>query len=124
MHTFLLVQVVSFKDPRDACAAIAAESYKTWLEHETRTDDITLIIVHIKDMGNLDSADEVSQISLRPSPMTYGEGYRFQSTGTGTFHARRGSSITELQAFSDFTATERSPACVAPSPEQTLSFKT
>jgi hypothetical protein len=40
------------QDPRDACSAIAAESYKLWLEHENRTDDITIIIVHIRDMEN------------------------------------------------------------------------
>lgn len=40
------------QDPRDACAAIAAESYKLWLEHENRTDDITIIIVHIRDAQN------------------------------------------------------------------------
>jgi len=40
-------------DPRDACAAIAGESYKIWLEHESRTDDITIIIVHIKGLSNV-----------------------------------------------------------------------
>ncbi|XP_057956759.1 probable protein phosphatase 2C 35 [Malania oleifera] len=45
--------VASHSDPRDACAAIAGESYKLWLEHENRTDDITIIIVHIKDLTNV-----------------------------------------------------------------------
>uniref|UniRef100_A0A803R7K6 PPM-type phosphatase domain-containing protein n=1 Tax=Cannabis sativa TaxID=3483 RepID=A0A803R7K6_CANSA len=40
-----------YTDPRDACAAIAGESYKLWLEHESRTDDITIIIVHIKGLN-------------------------------------------------------------------------
>ncbi|KAL5678329.1 hypothetical protein ACJX0J_014460, partial [Zea mays] len=44
--------VAMYQDPRDACSAIAAESYKLWLEHENRTDDITIIIVHIRDMEN------------------------------------------------------------------------
>lgn len=44
------LQVSRFVDPRDACSAIAAESYKLWLEHENRTDDITIIVVQIKDM--------------------------------------------------------------------------
>ncbi|OIT28629.1 PREDICTED: probable protein phosphatase 2C 35 [Nicotiana attenuata] len=39
-------------DPRDACSAIAGESYKLWLDHENRTDDITIIIVHIKALTN------------------------------------------------------------------------
>ncbi|KAL3626187.1 hypothetical protein CASFOL_029736 [Castilleja foliolosa] len=44
--------VNKYADPRDACSAIANESYKLWLEHENRTDDITIIIVHIKDLNN------------------------------------------------------------------------
>lgn len=47
------IQVASYPDPRDACAAIAGESYKLWLEHENRTDDITIIIVHLKDLCNV-----------------------------------------------------------------------
>lgn len=47
------LQVAAYQDPRDACSAIAAESYKLWLEHENRTDDITIIIVHIRDMENV-----------------------------------------------------------------------
>ncbi|KAL2969704.1 hypothetical protein AAZX31_15G096300 [Glycine max] len=43
----------SYSDPRDACAAIAGESYKLWLEHEGRTDDITIIIVQIKGLSNV-----------------------------------------------------------------------
>lgn len=41
-----------YADPRDGCAAAAAESYKLWLEHENRTDDITIIIVQIKKLSN------------------------------------------------------------------------
>ncbi|GFZ14063.1 protein phosphatase 2C family protein [Actinidia rufa] len=44
--------VTRYTDPRDACSAIAAESYKLWLEHEHRTDDITIIVVHIKELFN------------------------------------------------------------------------
>lgn len=46
-------QVAAYEDPREACSAIAAESYKLWLEHENRTDDITIIIVHIRDSENV-----------------------------------------------------------------------
>eukprot|EP00262_Sarcandra_glabra_P003455 TRINITY_DN1417_c0_g1_i4.p1 TRINITY_DN1417_c0_g1~~TRINITY_DN1417_c0_g1_i4.p1 ORF type:complete len:347 (+),score=42.39 TRINITY_DN1417_c0_g1_i4:173-1213(+) len=45
--------VVDFTDPRDACSAIAAESYRLWLENDVRTDDITIIIVQIKDLRNV-----------------------------------------------------------------------
>ncbi|KAH0944124.1 hypothetical protein HID58_003761 [Brassica napus] len=41
-----------YADPRDGCAAATAESYKLWLEHENRTDDITIIIVQIKNLYN------------------------------------------------------------------------
>ncbi|CAA3022131.1 probable protein phosphatase 2C 35 isoform X1 [Olea europaea var. sylvestris] len=47
--------VTKYADPRDACSTIAAESYKLWLEHENRTDDITIILVQIKDLTNSDS---------------------------------------------------------------------
>ncbi|KAL1532902.1 cGMP-dependent protein kinase [Salvia divinorum] len=60
--------VAKHKDPRDACAAIVAESYRRWLQYETRTDDITVIVVHInglKDAAFGQSAD--SGPVLRPS---------------------------------------------------------
>ncbi|KAH0905120.1 LOW QUALITY PROTEIN: hypothetical protein HID58_044623, partial [Brassica napus] len=41
-----------YADPRDGCAAATVESYKLWLEHENRTDDITIIIVQIKNLSN------------------------------------------------------------------------
>lgn len=44
------IQVANYKDPRDACAAIVAESYRLWLQYETRTDDITVIVVHINGL--------------------------------------------------------------------------
>ncbi|KAK3003417.1 hypothetical protein RJ639_018682 [Escallonia herrerae] len=59
--------VGKFKDPRDACAAIVAESYRLWLQYETRTDDITVIVAHIN--GLTDTADIQSVNSsavLRP----------------------------------------------------------
>ncbi|TYI61602.1 hypothetical protein E1A91_D10G184200v1 [Gossypium mustelinum] len=40
--------VAAYTDPRDACAAIAGESYTLWLENEDRTDDIIIIIIQIK----------------------------------------------------------------------------
>lgn len=44
---------MKFKDPRDACAAIVAESYRLWLQYETRTDDITIIVVHINGLTDV-----------------------------------------------------------------------
>ncbi|KZV21642.1 protein phosphatase 2C and cyclic nucleotide-binding/kinase domain-containing protein-like [Dorcoceras hygrometricum] len=44
--------VAKYKDPRDACAEIVAESYRLWLQYETRTDDITVIVVHINGLDD------------------------------------------------------------------------
>ncbi|KAI3792796.1 hypothetical protein L2E82_06687 [Cichorium intybus] len=41
-----------YMDPRGACSAVVAESYKSWLEHENRTDDITIIVVHVNGLSN------------------------------------------------------------------------
>jgi hypothetical protein len=45
--------VSKISDPREACAEIVSESYQIWLEHESRTDDITIIIVHIQDSSEV-----------------------------------------------------------------------
>uniref|UniRef100_A0A5B6YSP9 protein-serine/threonine phosphatase n=1 Tax=Davidia involucrata TaxID=16924 RepID=A0A5B6YSP9_DAVIN len=45
--------VARYADPRDACSAIAGESYKLWLQHEIRTDDITIITAQIKNLSNV-----------------------------------------------------------------------
>ena len=50
---FLSSQVAKYKDPRDACAAIVAESYRLWLQYETRTDDITVIVVHVNGLTDV-----------------------------------------------------------------------
>jgi hypothetical protein len=47
------LQICKYKDPRDACAAIVAESYRLWLQYETRTDDITIILVHINGLTDV-----------------------------------------------------------------------
>ncbi|CAA6666012.1 unnamed protein product [Spirodela intermedia] len=63
-----VVDMVSkFKDPRDACAAIVAESYRLWLQYETRTDDITIIVVHINGLIGTASVQGPSN-SLRTLP--------------------------------------------------------
>ncbi|KAL9256853.1 putative protein phosphatase 2C 35 [Drosera capensis] len=59
--------VAKFPDPREACSAVAGESYKLWLANENRTDDITIIVVHVKGLSragsevtNLNGAAETS----------------------------------------------------------------
>ncbi|TQD79013.1 hypothetical protein C1H46_035490 [Malus baccata] len=60
--------VAKFKDPRDACAAIVAESYKLWLQYETRTDDITVIVVHVNGLTDTSIGQSVSPAAaLRPT---------------------------------------------------------
>ncbi|KAK9026920.1 hypothetical protein V6N11_066778 [Hibiscus sabdariffa] len=56
--------VAKHNDPRDACAAIVAESYRLWLQYETRTDDITVIVVHIN--GLVGAGGESAPAILRP----------------------------------------------------------
>ncbi|XP_051148870.1 protein phosphatase 2C and cyclic nucleotide-binding/kinase domain-containing protein [Andrographis paniculata] len=59
--------VARYKDPRDACAAIVAESYRLWLQYETRTDDITVIVVHINGLNDASSGQSTnSDVMLRP----------------------------------------------------------
>ncbi|PKA54434.1 Protein phosphatase 2C and cyclic nucleotide-binding/kinase domain-containing protein [Apostasia shenzhenica] len=54
--------VDKFKDPRDACAAIVAESYRLWLQYETRTDDITIIVVHINGLTEVWEGDVCKEL--------------------------------------------------------------
>lgn len=61
--------VTRYKDPREACSAISGESYKLWLENENRTDDITIIIVRIKDLSN-SYANTTRGVKIQPSPLT------------------------------------------------------
>lgn len=56
--------VAKYKDPRDACAAIVAESYRLWLQYETRTDDITIIVVHINGLTDDAGGEAVSRPSV------------------------------------------------------------
>ncbi|XP_061357967.1 protein phosphatase 2C and cyclic nucleotide-binding/kinase domain-containing protein isoform X1 [Gastrolobium bilobum] len=61
--------VAKFKDPRDACAAIVAESYRLWLQYETRTDDITIIIVHINGLPELADGQSASYNDVSRTPV-------------------------------------------------------
>nr|KJB10071.1 hypothetical protein B456_001G182600 [Gossypium raimondii] len=56
----------AYKDPSDACAAIAGDSYKRWLELENQTDDITIIIVQIKGLSNSGVGTTDSEVHSRP----------------------------------------------------------
>ncbi|CAM6004070.1 unnamed protein product, partial [Sphagnum balticum] len=45
--------VARYRNPKDACAAVVAEAYRLWLQYETRTDDITIIVVHIDGLKDI-----------------------------------------------------------------------
>ncbi|KAG6545348.1 hypothetical protein Mapa_013197 [Marchantia paleacea] len=53
--------VAKHKDPQDACAAIVAESYRLWLQNETRTDDITIIVVFIDNLLDPEAEGQTSE---------------------------------------------------------------
>lgn len=38
-------QVAQFEDPQEAAIALVVESYHLWLSYETRTDDISAIVI-------------------------------------------------------------------------------
>ncbi|XP_024362435.1 probable protein phosphatase 2C 35 [Physcomitrium patens] len=39
--------VALYQDPKEACLAVVKEAHRLWLKYETRTDDITIIVVHV-----------------------------------------------------------------------------
>nr|CAB3458806.1 unnamed protein product [Digitaria exilis] len=107
--------VAMYQDPRDACSAIAAESYKLWLEHENRTDDITIIIVHIRDSENSGPAgsDKVDYGSIGASIAVH-----TMQSEIPVFvpsEAINRCAATEMQSSSSGSPTERSLSCVVPS---------
>ncbi|KAL6841872.1 hypothetical protein ACP4OV_028384 [Aristida adscensionis] len=113
--------VAMYQDPREACSAIAAESYKLWLQHENRTDDITIIIVHIRDAENSGPAgsDKVDSSSSGASIALH----TIQSeipvfVPSDVSHLNR-CAATEMQSSSSSPA-ERRLSCVVPSPTHPL----
>ncbi|KAM7467018.1 hypothetical protein LguiB_014580 [Lonicera macranthoides] len=90
--------VTRYADPQDACSFIAGESYKLWLEHENRTDDITIILVHIRDLSNsgVNAADKSSVNNMRPAALKTRKGT------SDVFISTPGSDVYHL-AKSDFS---------------------
>nr|XP_023898075.1 probable protein phosphatase 2C 35 [Quercus suber] len=109
--------VARYTDPQDACAAIAGESYKIWLEHENRTDDITIILVHIKGFPNsgAGTTDGTSGTSLRPTRSRRGNSEISVASGS-EFYCSLRSESSDLHSFQHVVSTNRSPALVVPSP--------
>lgn len=109
-----------YADPRDACSAIAGESYKLWLEHENRTDDITIIIVHIKGLSNSGGTGTVGLNGVRIRHSNSERGTSEISATTGSSEAFRSfrSDLSDLHISQHVGLMNRSTAIVVPSPAQ------
>ncbi|GFH20426.1 hypothetical protein HaLaN_17543, partial [Haematococcus lacustris] len=61
-----VVDMVSkFDDPQEAALSVVAESYRLWLQHETRTDDITMVVVHLHGLETA-APKPLMDYSMRP----------------------------------------------------------
>lgn len=47
------MQVALYQDPKEACLAVVKEAHRLWLKYETRTDDITIIVVHVDGLRDV-----------------------------------------------------------------------
>ncbi|KAL6971399.1 hypothetical protein U1Q18_031076 [Sarracenia purpurea var. burkii] len=103
--------VTRYTDPRDACSAIAGESYKLWLEHENRTDDITIIIVHIKQLFNsgAHAINLSSGVNIHPAAI------EIQKGTPDTFVHPAKSDFSDLHTCQHSVSTNPSPEMVVPS---------
>ncbi|CAN6251208.1 unnamed protein product [Urochloa humidicola] len=114
-----VVDMISkYKDPRDACAEIVAESYHLWLQYETRTDDITIIVVHINGLTDMESTQTVTIVSLQPSQQVVGlagsESPLIVSSNTNNQRSRYDLSRARLRALE--SSLENGQLWVPPSP--------
>ncbi|RLM79786.1 protein phosphatase 2C and cyclic nucleotide-binding/kinase domain-containing protein [Panicum miliaceum] len=127
-----VVDMISkYKDPRDACAEIVAESYRLWLQYETRTDDITIIVVHINGLTDMESTQTVTKVSLQPSHQVVGvagsESPLIVTSNTNNQRSRHDLSRARLRALE--SSLENGQLWVPPSPshrktwEEQVSYK-
>lgn len=47
------VKVALYQDPKQACLAVVKEAQRLWLKYETRTDDISIIVVHVDGLKDV-----------------------------------------------------------------------
>ncbi|XP_022722840.1 probable protein phosphatase 2C 35 isoform X1 [Durio zibethinus] len=108
----------AYTDPRDACAAISGESYKLWLEHENRTDDITIIIVQIKGLSNAGAVGTDSRVDYRPMIMrSVKEALDVSSVSESETYGSVRSDLSDTQQSCQHSVSmNRSAAIVVPSP--------
>ncbi|WOL02195.1 protein phosphatase 2C and cyclic nucleotide-binding/kinase domain-containing protein isoform X2 [Canna indica] len=112
--------VAKFNDPRDACAAVVAESYRLWLQYETRTDDITIIVVHIS--GLTDAIVTGSDLHMRPLQQVQATGSESPSTlnlNSRIHRARHDPSRTRLKAIESYLENGHTWAPPSPSHRKT-----
>eukprot|EP00968_Pinguiococcus_pyrenoidosus_P010566 scaffold840_cov265-Pinguiococcus_pyrenoidosus.AAC.10 len=53
--------VVKMRDPLKACHGVVNEAYHLWLQFEIRTDDITIICIHLRDLDTSISERSISK---------------------------------------------------------------
>ncbi|GMP56683.1 hypothetical protein CsSME_00021081 [Camellia sinensis var. sinensis] len=86
-----------YTDPRDACSAIAGESYKLWLQNENRTDDITIIIARIKELSN--SGTNANNVSSEVDNQQSGTNANNVSSEVDNQPAQPGTGKAKSEAF-------------------------
>jgi len=63
-----VVDIVSqFEDQHDACNAIVQEAYRLWLQFDTRTDDISVVVASFRDLPSQDDGTSQAIDELQPS---------------------------------------------------------
>jgi len=88
-----VVDMVSkFSDPLEAALAVVAESYRLWLQYETRTDDITMVVIQVKGFN---------ETTKKPTPLSPGKAAaRRQSSFSGGLPASSSASRPVRRALS------------------------
>jgi len=68
---FDCMQVALYQDPKEACLAVVKEAHRLWLKYETRTDDITIIVVHVDGLRDVRNTLLELLVVLTPFPRFY-----------------------------------------------------
>ena len=74
--TSVVKAATSTKDPQQSAIALVVESYKLWLQYETRTDDITVIVILIEDFPE-EEQQEIAPVTPLKSVQSVGALFNF-----------------------------------------------
>ncbi|KAK4283581.1 hypothetical protein QN277_000517 [Acacia crassicarpa] len=108
----------SYTDPGEACAAIAGEAYRLWLEHENRTDDITIIIVRIKGVSNAGTSGVgLDSINISMATRSRRGISEISATTSSDVYCSAMSEPSDQQSCPN-TVSVRSPSIIVPSPSR------